>query len=139
MIVLDTDVLSAVFRQNPEQVVRAWLDGQPCSSVWTTSVTIFEVRFGLALMPASRRRNQLQAAFEASVRDDLDGRILSFDESAAEETAILMADRRRAGRSGGLRDTMIAGIAISRRATLATRNTRHFADLSIPIIDPWTS
>jgi toxin FitB len=96
MIVLDTDVLSAVFRQNPEQVVRAWLDGQPCSSVWTTSVTIFEVRFGLALMPASRRRNQLQAAFEASVRDDLDGRILSFDESAAEETAILMADRRRA-------------------------------------------
>jgi toxin FitB len=139
MIVLDTDVLSAVFRQNPEQVVRAWLDGQPCSSVWTTSVTIFEVRFGLALMPASRRRNQLQAAFEASVRDDLDGRILSFDESAAEETAILMADRRRAGRSGDLRDTMIAGIAISRRATLATRNTRHFADLSIPIIDPWTS
>jgi toxin FitB len=139
MIVLDTDVLSAVFRQNPEQVVRAWLDGQPCSSVWTTSVTVFEVRFGLALMPASRRRNQLQAAFEASVRDDLDGRILSFDESAAEETAILMADRRRAGRSGDLRDTMIAGIAISRRATLATRNTRHFADLSIPIIDPWTS
>jgi toxin FitB len=139
MIVLDTDVLSAVFRQNPEQVVRAWLDGQPCSSVWTTSVSIFEVRFGLALMPASRRRNQLQAAFEASVRDDLDGRILSFDESAAEETAILMADRRRAGRSGDLRDTMIAGIAISRRATLATRNTRHFADLSIPIIDPWTS
>jgi predicted nucleic acid-binding protein len=81
----------------------------------------------------------IQAAFEASVRDDLDGRILSFDESAAEETAILMADRRRAGRSGDLRDTMIAGIAISRRATLATRNTRHFADLSIPIIDPWTS
>lgn len=139
MIVLDTDVLSALARETPEQVVRQWLDEQPRSSVWTTAITVFQVRFGLALMPSSRRRGRLQEAFEASVEEDLEGRVLPFDERAAEETAILMARRRQAGRSVELRDTMIAGIAITHRATLATRNTRHFSDLPIPAVDPWTA
>jgi len=50
-----------------------------------------------------------------------------------------MAARRRAGRGGELRDAMIAGIAIARHATLATRNTRHFADLPMAVVDPWTA
>jgi predicted nucleic acid-binding protein len=139
MIILDTDVLSALVRENAEQVVRTWLDEQPRSSVWTTSVTVFEIRFGLALMPAGQRRSRLEIAFAESLRDDLEARILPFDERAAEETAILMADRRRAGRPIEPRDTMIAGIAISRRATLATRNTRHFMDLPTPVVDPWAA
>ena len=139
MIVLDTDALSALVREPPEQVVRDWLDAQPRSSVWTTSITIFEVRFGLALMPFGRRRSRLEAAFEASIEEDLEGQVLPFDARAAEEAAGLMANRRRAGRTIELRDTMIASIAIVHRASLATRNTRHFSDLAIPIIDPWTA
>jgi toxin FitB len=136
MIILDTDVLSAIVQERPEPAVRTWLDGQPRSSVWTTSVTVFEVRFGLGLMAAGRRRSRLEQEFEAVLREDLEGRIVPFDTSAAEEAAILMASRRRAGRSVELRDTMIAGIAIARRATLASRNVRHFADLPVAVVDP---
>ena len=100
---------------------------------------MFEVRFGLESLPVGRRRTRLEQGFEAVLREDLDGRIVPFDTSAAEEAAALMASRRRAGRQGELRDTMIAGIAIARRATLATRNIRHFNDLPVLVIDPWTA
>lgn len=79
----------------------------------------------------------MERDFEASINEDIEGRIAPFDEVAAEKTAALMAHRRRAGRSGELRDAMIAGIAIAHRATLATRNIRHFADLPTPVVDPW--
>jgi predicted nucleic acid-binding protein len=71
------------------------------------------------------------------LENDLEGRILPFDLAAAEEAAKLSADRRTVGRSGESRDTMIAGIALAQRATLATRNVRHFADLRVPVVDPW--
>ena len=59
MIILDTDVLSALMRERPELVIEKWLDRQPRESIWTTSVTILEIRFGLALMPLGRRRAEL--------------------------------------------------------------------------------
>jgi predicted nucleic acid-binding protein len=67
----------------------------------------------------------------------LEVRVLPFDHAAAEQTATLIGQRKRAGRPGELRDTMIAGIALAQRATLATRNVRHFEDLTIPVVDPW--
>jgi predicted nucleic acid-binding protein len=137
MIILDTDVLSAAMASNA--VVVAWLDSQPPSSVWTTAVTIFEVRSGLSAMPRGRRRSAREVAFDNIIENDLEGRILPFDRSAAEEAAKLMADRRRIGRTVESRDTMIAGIALAQRATLATHNVRHFADLSVPVVDPWSA
>jgi toxin FitB len=139
MIILDTDVLSALVGERPEPVVRSWLDQQPRPSIWTTSITVFEVQFGLALMPQGRRRSRLAQSIADSIREDLEDRISPFDTSAAEEAAILMATRRQAGRLVELRDTMIAGIAIARRATLATRNVRHFADLPVSVVDPWSA
>jgi toxin FitB len=138
MIVLDTDVLSAAMLTRPEARVVAWLDSQPRVSVWTTSVTVFEVRFGIALLTIGQRRDRLERVFE-QVLNGIEHRILSFDTNAAEQTAALMAARRRTGRTGELRDAMIAGIAIARHATLATRNTRHFADLPLTVVDPWTA
>ena len=137
MIILDTNVLSALMLREPEIVIEAWLDRQARTSVWTTSVTIFEIRYGLAAMPAGRRRTERHVLFERVTREKLEGRVLSFDQAAAEEAALLMEARRRAGRVGELRDTMIAGIALAQRATLATRNVRHFDDLSVPVVDPW--
>jgi toxin FitB len=137
MIILDTNVLSALMlRQSPLDVA-AWIDQQPRTSVWTTTVTIFEIRYGLALMPSGRRRSERELMFKRALEEKLEGRILPFDEVAAEEAAILSAARQRSGRSVELRDTMIAGIALAQRATLATRNVRHFDDLTVPVVDPW--
>ncbi len=139
MIVLDTNVLSALMRTKPEAVVVEWLDRQPADSVWLTSITVFEARFGLALLPKGRRRSGLERAFDRVLTEDLSSRVLAFDEMAAVTAAQLAADRQRAGRIVDLRDTLIAGIAQARRATIATRNTRHFEGLDVPVVDPWHS
>lgn len=137
MIILDTNVLSALMRKAPEAPVVAWLDRQPAESVWITSVTLFEARLGLALLPKGRRRQALETAFAQLLELDLENRVLDFDSAAAAEAASLAAERQRAGRPVDIRDTQIAGIALARHATLATRNVRHFLDLKVPVIDPW--
>ena len=139
MIVLDTNVLSALMRTSPDGDVVEWLDRQPADSVWLTSITVFEARFGLALLPKGRRRNALERAFDRVLTEDLSSRVLTLDEMAAVTAAQIAADRQRAGRIVDLRDTLIAGIAQARRATIATRNTRHFEGLDVPVVDPWHS
>lgn len=139
MIILDTNVLSSLMRIAPDRAVLDWLDSQPSESIWLTSITVSESRLGLMLLPVGKRRAALERSFEQLLTDDLDHRVLPFDEPAAREAAALGAARQRAGRPVDLRDTQIAGIAVVRRATLATRNARHFGDLAIPIIDPWAS
>ena len=137
MIVLDTNVLSALMRKAPEPPVVAWLDRQPPESVWISSITLFEARLGLALLPSGRRRQALETAFARLLEEDLQNRVLDFDSAAATEAASLAAERQKAGRPVDMRDTQIAGIALARRATLATRNVRHFRDLKVPVVDPW--
>jgi len=137
VIILVTNVLSALMRQVPEAPVVAWLDRQPSESVWITSITLFEARFGLALLPKGQRRKALESAFARLLEEDLEDRVLAFDSAAATEAAALAADRQRSGRPVDMRDTQIAGIALARRATLATRNLRHFQDLKVPVVDPW--
>lgn len=137
MIVLDTNVLSALMRREPEPAVVEWLDLQPAESVWTTAVTVFEIRFGLELIARGRRRRQLEDAFRRALDEDFQGRILAFDDEAADEAASRAAERRAAGKSVDFRDVEIAGIVAARRATLATRNVRHFQDLRIELVDPW--
>jgi hypothetical protein len=137
VIILDTNVLSALMRKAPEPPVVAWLDRQPAESVWITSITMFEARLGLALLPKGRRRQALETAFARLLEEDLQNRVLDFDSAAAMEAASLAAERQKTGRPVDVRDTQIAGIALARRATLATRNVRHFADLKVPVVDPW--
>lgn len=137
MIVLDTNVVSALMRSEPEHAVVAWLDQQPAESVWTTAFTVSEVRMGLALLPEGRRRERLDVAFRLMLAEDLAGRVLPLDRAAAEEAGRLAARRQREGRSVELRDAQIAGIVLARRACLATRDTRHFADAGIALVDPW--
>jgi predicted nucleic acid-binding protein len=120
------------------QVV-AWLDDQPAESLWITSITLFEARYGLELMAAGKRKSLLQERFERLLQDDLENRVLLFDVNAATEAASLAADRRTNGRPVDMRDTFIAGIALARRARLATRNLKHFTDLSVPIVSPWAA
>ncbi len=100
-------------------------------------MTIFEIRFGLQILPAGKRRSLLMRTFEAVLRDDVGGRVAPFDTGAAQYSADLMASRHREGRPVELRDTMIAGIALACHATLATRNVLHFENLSVPVVNPW--
>jgi predicted nucleic acid-binding protein len=139
VIILDTNVLSALMDDAPNEAVMRWLNEQPGSTIWTTAVTLFEIRLGLMVMPVGRRRASLEHDFRRCFSEILQGRVADFDQTAAEETAELHARRRREGRMQELRDAMIAGIAIAHRATLATRNIRHFADLPVPVIDPWAA
>jgi toxin FitB len=139
VIILDTNVLSALMRKTPEAPVVAWLDRQPAESVWITSITLFETRLGLALLPKGLRQRALEAAFARLLEEDLENRVLDFDSAAALEAASLAAERQRTGRPVDMRDTQIAGIALARHATLATRNVRHFEDLKVPVVDPWAT
>ncbi len=138
MIILDTNVLSALMKRVPEAGVVAWLDHQARTSIWTTSVTILEIQFGLQILAVGRRRTLLSQAFEELLKR-IGGRVATFDMAAATEASGLMAERHRKGRTGDLRDTMIAGITLAHRATLATRNTSHFEDAAISLVNPWTS
>lgn len=137
MIVLDTNVISALMRKEPEKPVVQWLDGQPAASVWITAITVMEIRFGLQTMPKGRRQEALIRAFDLMLKSMIEGRIASFDAEAGMQAAELMAQRKRKGRPAEVRDTMIAGIVLANRATLATRNTQHFEDLPVPVINPW--
>lgn len=139
MIVLDTNVVSALMRKSPHPKVVAWLDGLPAESVWTTTITVFEIEFGLALLVPSHRRRQLEAAFARSLEEDLEHRILAFDQSAARAAGIMAAKRRRAGRPVEVRDALIAGIVLARKASLATGNRKHFEGFDLQIIDPWST
>ena len=137
MIILDTNVLSALMQHQPDLQVVKWLDDQPAESVWISSITLFEARYSLALLASGQRKRLLQERFDQLLQDDLENRVALFDVNAATQAAELAAGRKARGRPVDMRDTLIAGIALARRATLATRNTRHFDDLSVAVVNPW--
>lgn len=137
LILLDTNVLSALMQREPDQTVVAWLDEQPSETVWTTAITVFEVRMGLELLTKGRRRSQLEQEFDRLLIEDFDGRVQLFDRAAADAAGTIAASRQRAGRTVEIRDVQIAGIASSRKATLATRNVRHFEGLGVRLVNPW--
>lgn len=137
MILLDTNVVSAFMQRDLDPVVVSWLDAQPAESIWTTSITVFEVRMGLELIATGRRRRVLEDAFAKMIEQDLEGRVVPFDTAAADAAGAIAAERRRSARSVEIRDVQLAGIAFARKASLATRNVRHFQELPIAVVNPW--
>ena len=137
MIILDTNVVSELMRSRPDERIPRWLDQQPRTSIWTTSVTVFEIRFGLESMPVSKRRIALMDSFESWLGEVVEQRIANYDETAARRSAELAAERQRRGRPGELRDTMIAGIVLASHATFATRNVKHFEEIAPSLVNPW--
>lgn len=137
MIVLDTNVISEIMLTKPNMNVVSWLDRQPSPSIWTTSISIYEIRYGLQSMPAGRKQSNLMASFERWLDVVVQQRIASFDEAAARQAAELAAERRNKGRPGDPRDTMIAGIVLASHATFATRNVKHFEEIAKSVVNPW--
>lgn len=137
MIILDTNVISEFMRDIPDAKAVLWLDRQPHSSIWTTSINVYELRSGLLAMPAGKKQTLRIFAFERILNEIIQGRVAAFDQAAAQRAAELEAAGRKIGRPRDPRDTMIAGIVLASHATLATRNTEHFGDIAKSVANPW--
>jgi predicted nucleic acid-binding protein len=137
VIVLDTNVVSEGAKPLPSEIVLSWLDAQIPSAVFTTTITLAEVLYGVEALPAGKRRTRLLAAAEKMFAQDFAGRILPFDEDAARLYATIVASRNAVGRPISQLDAMIAAIARTHRATVATRNTADFEHCGIQLVNPW--
>lgn len=138
MIILDTNVLSEPIKPLPCGPVVDWLAAQEFAEVFTTSITQAEILRGIELLPAGKRRMKLHEAADQMFAEEFHGRILPFDDEAARVYAKISAARSAAGRPIPQSDAMIASIARTRHATVATRNTRDFGGCDIQLVNPWT-
>jgi hypothetical protein len=137
MIILDTNVISELLRPTPAAQVEAWLAMQDGANVYLTTVGEAELRYGLAILPAGKRRDSLTSAIEIILEEDFRDRILPFDRTAAHAYAVIAAERRAGGRPISQFDCQIAAIAWAHSATLATRNTTDFDGCKITLLNPW--
>lgn len=137
MVILDTNVISELLRAQPEPRVEAWVGAQGAADLYLTTISEAELRYGVAILPAGRRRAALTAAVDAIVREDFQARVLPFDGRAAVAYARIAASRRAAGRPISHFDAQIAAIAQAKHATLATRNSTDFEGCGIEFFNPW--
>lgn len=137
MIVLDTNVVSEAMKPAPAAAVRDWLDAQAAETLFLTSVTIAELRFGVGVLPEGRRKQQLGEVLDGLL-GLFEGRILPFDTAAALRYAALAVAARAAGRGLPTPDGYIAAIAAAHGFSVATRDTGPFQGAGLPVIDPWT-
>jgi predicted nucleic acid-binding protein len=137
VIVIDTNVLSEIMRPQPEPAVVNWLRSHDERDLYTTSISVAEILYGLERLPSGRRRQQLATAarrlFEAFAEQ-----VLPFDASAASEYAVIAHARERAGTFISGFDAQIAAICRIHRATLATRNVGDFEATGVDVVSPWS-
>ena len=124
-------------KPRPQVSVEGWIAANPLPDPFTTAVTQAEVGSGLAILPPGQRRDALARAARTMFEAVFEGRVLPFDQEAADAYATLVAERRRVGRPISPFDAQIAAIARSRGAALATRDTRDFEGCGVKLLDPW--
>ncbi len=137
MLVLDTNMLSAMMSAEPIRKVADWILDQPSEELFTAAVCQAEILSGISILPNGRRRAALEEAARAMFADDFHGRVLPFDTEAAAAYAEVFANRRKAGRPAGTVDLMLAAIARVRGASVVTRNVADFEGVGLTIINPW--
>lgn len=137
MILLDTKVVSEPLRPAPDLRVIEWIDAQPLETLFLSAISVAELRAGVALLPAGRRRTNLHDSLEIRVLPLFAGRVLPFDLGCTQAYATLMAQARASGIAVATADACIAAIAMANRMTVATRDTRPFVAAGATVIDPW--
>ena len=137
MILLDTNVLSELMRPVINPAVADFLEAQQAEELFTTSLCEAEIRYGIARLPAGRRRDRLEAAFRTFVTTAFAGRILVFDSSCADAYAAVRTRREAAGLPISLTDALIAASALAHGAAVVTRNVADFSECGLDVINPW--
>lgn len=137
MIIVDTNVLSELMRHEPNPSVIEWVEAQPVTSLFTTTITQAEILYGIRLLPRGKRRSEIEEAVREMFHTDFSGRVLPFDEDSAQAYAEIAGTRRQEGRPISQFDAQIAAIAFSRNSTVATRNISDFEGCGLQLIDPW--
>lgn len=138
MIVVDTNVVSESLRPSPNPQIVRWLNLQEPRNLCTTTITQAEVLLGIEALPPRKRRTSLAAVADRILTELFVGRILPFSEQAAHLYAKIVVGRRALGRPISVPDAMIAAIARSVHAAVATRNVKDFEHCAIAIVNPWT-
>ncbi|MDT0137310.1 type II toxin-antitoxin system VapC family toxin [Acidovorax sp. PRC11] len=137
MILLDTNVMSEPLRQAPEPRVIEWIDAQAMETLFLSAITVAELRAGVALLPAGKRRAGLQDNLEKRVLPLFAGRVLPFDLACTQSYAKLIAKSRSAGLAIATADGYIAAIAAANGFAVATRDTSPFEAAGVTVINPW--
>lgn len=138
MIVVDTNVISELMRPSPSSSVVAWVRAHNKRELYTTAVTLAEIRYGIERLDAGRR-NELFMSTAEEIFAVFDEYILPFDRAAATHYAAIISTRDRAGRPIDGFDAEIAAICYAHTAMLATRNVTDFDGTGIEIVNPWRS
>lgn len=139
MIVVNTNVISELWKITPAPSVLAWMDSELVETLYLSSITVAELRFGVAAMPAGKRRAIYQERLERDVLMAFADRVLSFDLDAARAYAELMTRVKAECNAIGKADGYIVATAATRGFTVATRDARRFRAAGLTIINPWES
>lgn len=137
MIVLDTNVVSEPLRTAAAPAVIAWLDRQNIETLFLSTISLAELRYGVAALPEGRRKEGLRAALEERILALFGSRVLAFDMAAADAYAVIRARARAAGKAIGASDGYIAATAAARGFAVATRDTGPFETAGVPVLNPW--
>jgi hypothetical protein len=137
MLLLDTNVISELLRERPHDHVRMFFAENPTTAIWTCSIVVAELFFGVDLMPAGRKQRMLSQAIEDMVQEDFRQQILPFNLEAARNYGKIRAHRQRMGKPISETDAQIAAIALAHSAQLVTRNVKDFAHCGVPLVNPW--
>lgn len=137
MILLDTNVISEPQRRDPHAGVLEWIDAQALETLYLSVITVAELRAGIALIPAGKRRDSLHENLEKRLLPMFANRVLSFDMACTTAYAGLLAKSRAAGLTVETADAFIAAIALANGFAVATRDTRPFETAGVNVINPW--
>jgi predicted nucleic acid-binding protein len=134
---LDTNIISDATKPQPSEALAAWLAAQLDADLYISTLTLAEIRRGILQMPHGRKRRALQRWHDGpeGPRAIFSGRILSFDEAAADAWADVMAEGVRIGAPRSALDMIVAAIALASGCVVVTDNERHFAGV-VPLLNP---
>ncbi|MDO5662661.1 MAG: type II toxin-antitoxin system VapC family toxin [Brachybacterium sp.] len=138
MVILDTNVISELFRVDPDPAVLRFVHEHD-DDLAITSITIHEISYALARLPHGSRRRRLADAFLEFTEALTDPQILELDEPSARRSGQVRAHRAALGAPMDISDAHIAGIAQQTGYPLATRNVKDFAGIGVELIDPWAT
>jgi toxin FitB len=139
MILLDTNVISEPLKLTGNTAVLAWLDAQLVETLYLSAISLAELRFGIAALPAGKRRDHLHASLELRILPVFLGRLLPFDEAASAAYAELRALARAEGKAIAPTDGYIAATAKAHGLMVATRDTSPFEAAGLTVINPWAA